>query len=100
MRHFFIYGQNAIPHVAKGKNVNLSEQELELLKVINDLVPCSSEMVHEQTREKFPLLLVMRSLHALLEKGFLQRAIINNKQLYRTSRSYSLIKSFLKHERD
>lgn len=79
----------------KPKNVNISEQELELLEVIRLLGPSSSEKVHEQLNEKFDFLFVMRSLHALVEKGFLQRIIINNKQLYRTSRSYSYIKSFL-----
>lgn len=77
------------------KNVNLSEQELELLEVISLLGPSSSENVHEQVNDKFDFLFVMRSLHALVEKGFLQRISINNKQLYRTSRSYSYIKNLL-----
>lgn len=88
-------GINRKPLVLKAKNVNISDQELELLEVINLQGPCSSEKVHEQVNEKFDFLFVMRSLHALVEKGFLQRIIINNKQLYRTSRSYSYIKSFL-----
>lgn len=79
----------------KAKNVNISDQELELLEIINLLGPCSSEKVHEQVNERFDFLFVMRSLHALVKKGFLQRVIINNKQLYRTSRSYSYIKNFL-----
>ena len=88
-------GLNRKPLVSKAKNVNISEQELELLEIINLQGPCNSEKVHELVNGKFDFLFVMRSLHALVEKGFLQRLIINKKQLYRTSRSYSYIKSFL-----
>lgn len=76
-------------------NIRISENELELLEVINNLGPCTSEKVHESLVRKIEYLFVMRSLHALVSKGFLQRIIINKKQLYRTSRNYSYIKSFL-----
>ena len=88
-------GINRTTLVSRGRNVNISELELELLRVINNLGTCSSETVHETLNNKLDFLFVMRSLHALVEKGFLQRIIINNKQLYRISRSYSYIKSFL-----
>lgn len=76
-------------------NIQLSDQELELLEIINNLGPCSSEKVHETVNTKAEFLIVMRTLHALVEKGFLQRLIINKKQLYRTSRQYSYIRAFL-----
>lgn len=76
-------------------NVRISEKELELLEVINNMGPCSSDKVHESLQQKADFLSVMRSLHTLVEKGFLQRIIINKKQLYRTSRNYSYIRSFL-----
>lgn len=76
-------------------NVRISDKELELLEVINSVGPCSSEKVHEILDPKSEFLLVMRTLHGLVEKGFLQRIIINKKQLYRTSRQYSYVKSFL-----
>ncbi len=75
-------------------NVKISEKELELLEIINQLGPCSSERVYESLEPKTEFLIVMRSLHSLVEKGFLQRLIINKKQLYRTSRNYSYIRSF------
>ena len=82
--------------MSKGKNnVRISDQELQLLEVIDNLGPCSSERVHEILDSKFDFLFVMRSLHTLVEKGFLQRIIINKKQLYRTSRNYSYLKGFL-----
>lgn len=77
------------------KNVRVSDQELELLGIINTLGPCTSEKVHEALNTKPEYLFVMRCLHRLVEKGFLKRIIINQKQLYRTSRNYSYIKSFL-----
>lgn len=76
-------------------NVRINDKELELLEAINTLGPCSSEKVHESIEPKVDYLLVMRTLHGLVQKGFLQRIIINKKQLYRTSRQYSYIKSFL-----
>ena len=76
-------------------NVRISDKELELLKVINNLGPCSSDMVYESMEQKIEFLLVMRALHRLVEKGFLQRIIINQKQLYKTSRNYSYVRSFL-----
>ena len=80
-------------------NVRISDKELELLQVINNLGPCSSDKVHESLEPKTDFLSVMRSLHTLVEKGFLQRIIINKRQLYRTSRNYSYIKSFLNNSR-
>lgn len=80
----------------KGRNnVRVTDQELELLELINNLGPCTSEKVHECVDPKFEYLFIMRSLHRLVEKGFLQRIIINKKQVYRTSRNYSFIKTFL-----
>jgi predicted transcriptional regulator len=76
-------------------NVRISDKELELLEVINNLGACSSQKVHECVDAKFEYLFVMRTLHSLVEKGFLQRIIINKKQLYRTSRNYSYVRSFL-----
>ena len=77
------------------KNVRINDKELELLEVIHNLGPCSSEKVHETLQPSGGYLIVMRTLHGLVEKGFLQRIIINQKQLYRTSRQYSYVKSFL-----
>ncbi|MGC1243119.1 MAG: BlaI/MecI/CopY family transcriptional regulator [Chryseosolibacter sp.] len=79
------------------KNVRITDQELALLEVINSLGPCTSEKVHEAADTRFEYLYVMRSLHGLVEKGFLQRVIINQKQFYKTSRNYNYIKSFLNH---
>ena len=79
----------------QNKNVRISDKELELLEVINSVGPCSSDKVHESIGPKTDFLIVLRMLHALVEKGFLQRIIINQKQLYRTSRQYSYVKSFL-----
>lgn len=76
-------------------NIQISGKELELLEIINNLGPCSSEKVHETLNSKSDFLMVMRALHTLVEKGFLQRLIINKKQLYRTSRQYNYIRGFL-----
>lgn len=76
-------------------NIRISDQELQVLEVINDLGPCSSDKVFEKMPQKIEFLFVIRMLHGLVEKGFLQRIIINQKQLYRTSRQYSYVKSFL-----
>jgi len=76
-------------------NVQITDKELEILQLINDLGPSTSEKVHESADPKFEYLYVMRCIHGLVEKGFLRRIIINKKQLYMTSRNYNYIKSFL-----
>lgn len=82
--------------ISKKKNkVLVSDNELRLLEAIRQLGPCSSEKVHESLDPKVELLFVMRTLHNLVEKGFLQRIVINNKQLYRTARNYSYIRSYI-----
>lgn len=82
--------------VSKKRNkVLVSDKELRLLEAISQIGPCSSEKVHESLDPKVELLFVMRSLHNLVEKGFLQRIVINNKQLYRTARNYTYIKSYI-----
>lgn len=78
-----------------GRNVDLSSKEVQLLEIVNRVGPCTSEQVHEAFDPEAEFLLVMRSLHALVQKGFLQRVVINKKQLYRTSRNYSFVKAFL-----
>jgi Fe2+ or Zn2+ uptake regulation protein len=87
-----------MPVPRKRNKIHLSSQELQLLEAINELGPCSSGTLHEHLQAKFELLFVMRSLHTLAEKGFLQRLVINNKQLYRTARNYLYIKSYIKSE--
>lgn len=79
----------------KKNNVRLSDEELEFLKVVNHLGPCSSQKVYEFLEERFDLLIVMRSMHALVEKGFLQRIIINKTQLYKTTRNYAYVEGYL-----
>ena len=76
-------------------NVRITDKELELLEIINSLGPCTSEKVHESLEAKFEYLFVLRSLHRLVEKGFLKRIMIDKKQVYRTSKNYSHIRSFL-----
>jgi len=78
------------------KNIRITDSELYLLEAVHTHGPCSSEKVHENLDPQPDYLIVIRTLHGLVEKGFLQRIIINKKQLYRTSRQYSYIKSFLK----
>jgi Fe2+ or Zn2+ uptake regulation protein len=80
----------------KANKVYLSGDELRLLEAINEVGPCSSDSLHEHLKLKFELLFVMRSLHTLAEKGFLQRIVINNKQLYRTARNYDYIRSYIR----
>ena len=79
----------------RNKNVSISEEEVRLLEVIDSYGPLSSQKVHEAIDQKFDYLFVMRCLHRLVEKGFLKRAIINKTQLYKTSRNYSALKSYL-----
>jgi hypothetical protein len=80
----------------KAKDVRITDEELDLLEVINELGPSSSQRLHEYFDQKFEYLFLIRSLHRLVEKGFLRRLIINKTQLYKISRTYSDIKSYLR----
>jgi len=80
----------------KAKDVRITDEELNLLEVINELGPSSSQRLHEHLDQKFEYLFLIRSLHRLVEKGLLRRLIINKTQLYKTSRTYSDIKSYLR----
>lgn len=79
----------------KANKVWVSDHELRLLEAVNELGPCSSEKLQEHLHPKLELLYIMRNLHALVEKGFLQRIVINHKQLYRTARNFSFIKGYI-----
>lgn len=74
-------------------DVRISDRELELLAMVNNLGPCTSEKVHENLNHKTEYLLVMRGLHKLVEKGFLQRVLIDKKPLYRIRKNYSRIRT-------
>ena len=78
------------------KEVRISEEELQLLEVINELGPTSSERVHDYIDQRFDYLFLIRSLHRLVEKGLLRRQVINKTQLYQTSRNYSDLKRYLR----
>ena len=71
--------------------MRISGTELELLEVVNKLGPCSSEKVHQTAEPDSEYLLVLRKLHMLVEKGFLQRIVINRQTLYRTPGNYNTI---------
>lgn len=78
----------------KTNRISLTDQDLELLEVIKNMGPCSSQQVHEFFQGRFELLPVMRSMHNFVEKGLVQTIIINKTQLYKTSRNYSYIESY------
>ena len=78
----------------KRNHISLSDRDLELLEVVKNTGPCTSQQVHASYQGRYDLLTVMRSMHHLVEKGFLQRVIINKTQLYKTSRNYRYIESY------
>ena len=75
--------------------LNISDDELQLLELVNKVGPCTSEEVHVMVDSGIELLLVMRRLHILVEKGFLQRITINSKLMYRTARNYGSVRNQL-----
>jgi predicted transcriptional regulator len=77
-------------------NVSISDWELSLLELIDGLGSSSSDRIHEAVTPKQEYLHIIRTLHGLVEKGLLERIIINKKQFYKTSRQYNVVKSFLK----
>ena len=82
--------------VKKRKVITVFDTDLSILELINNIGPCSSSEVKERLSNNVELLLVMRALHNLVERGLLERVSINGKSLYRTKSNYKNLKPYLK----
>lgn len=72
------------------KEFILEKEEIEMIKIIEKIEPCTFEDVHSFWQER-PILSILRSMHIMLDKGFLRRINIGNKRVYYLKRDQILV---------
>lgn len=85
--------------LTKHRIILVSPLQFLVLEAVHSNGPCSSVHVSHLLGEDADHLLVMRSLHHLVDRGFLRRITINNSTFYETSPNFGNIRSYLKIER-
>jgi hypothetical protein len=83
--------------VYKKRNIiSVLQRDLRILEIVDMLGPCSPSQVKEHFTDNPELLLVMRAMHDLVERGLLGRIVINNVRLYKTKANYKSIRAYLR----
>jgi hypothetical protein len=84
--------------MSKARNyvIPIFHKEMSILETVYELGPCTSAQVKESLKGNHELLLVMRTLHNLVEKRLLERVVIDGQRLYRTRSNFKNIRTYLK----
>jgi hypothetical protein len=72
----------------KLRTVSLTERESAILEIVNTRSHCSSSDVNDALPGNQELLLVMRAMHSMVERGLLERVVIDEKRVYRLRPNY------------
>lgn len=73
------------------------EKEYMILEVIDSIGACTTVQVQEKLGNAPDLLTVMRSMHALVDRGLLERVTVNNQKLYQVKSNYRIsVRTYLK----
>jgi hypothetical protein len=84
------------PVVKRRNTISVFEKDIRILEIINKLGPCSPPQVKDQLADNPELLLVMRAMHNLVDRGFLTRVVINNVRLYKVKPNYKGLRPYLR----
>ena len=76
--------------------VTITNEELIILKVIHNIGPCNPSQVTDMLPVDKELLFVMRTMHYLVDKGFLERVEVNRARLYKTKPNFKNIHNYLR----
>jgi hypothetical protein len=83
--------------ILKRRNpISIFERDIKILEIINKLGPCSPPQVKDLLADNPELLLVMRAMHNLVDRGFLARVVINNVRLYKVKPNYKSLRPYLR----
>jgi hypothetical protein len=74
--------------VQKSGTISLTERESAILDIVKIYGHCSSSDVKAALPGNQELLLVMRAMHGMVEKGLLKRIIVNERNVYRLNTYY------------
>jgi hypothetical protein len=75
--------------------VSVSAMEFLVLETVYNYGPCSAVHVTHLLGEDADLLLVLRTLNEMMDRGFLKRITINNSNFYETVPNYNEIRNSL-----
>jgi hypothetical protein len=83
--------------ILKRKNtISVFERDIRILEIVNKLGPCGPPQVKEELADNPELLLVMRAMHNLVDRGLLSRVVINNTRLYKVKSGYKDLRPYLR----
>jgi Fe2+ or Zn2+ uptake regulation protein len=72
----------------KSEPISLTEQESVILDIVKIYGHCNSSDVKAALPGNHELLLVMRTMHRMVESGLLKRVVVNGKSVYRLNTYY------------
>lgn len=76
----------------KTRTIYVIEREAIILETINRLGPCSPFQVNDVVDTIPDLLTVMRIMHMLLDRGLLDRIVVDGQKLYKVKANYKNVK--------
>lgn len=79
----------------KKTRVSLSENELQVLRIIWDHDACTIEDVHEHLKDNFTLFAILRLMHGLHDRNVLQKLEVGSLRLYKVSDQLSTVRKYL-----
>jgi hypothetical protein len=74
--------------IQKPGAISFTERESVILDIVKIYSHCNSSDVKAALPGNQELLLVMRTLHGMVEKGLLKRVVVNNRSVYRLNTHY------------
>ena len=85
--------------LTKHRTIDVTPLQFVVLEAVHNNGPCSSIHVAHLLGDDADHLMVMRSLHQLVDKGLMRRITINNSSFYETAPNFGNIRSYLRVER-
>lgn len=77
--------------------ISIFEKDFAILETVYASGPCTAEKVHRLLDEKSDLLQIMRRMHILVDRGLLERIVLDKQRLYKVKSNYkTIIRTYLK----
>jgi hypothetical protein len=76
--------------------ISIFGKELSILEAVGSMGPCTAAQVQEKLNDGTALLLVMRRMHILADRGLLERITLNKQRFYQVKPNYSMVRAYLK----
>jgi hypothetical protein len=77
--------------------IPIFEREFTILETVSSIGPCTTAQVQEKLNDGTDLLQVMRKMHALVDRGLLERITIDRQSFYKVKSNYkTMVRTYLK----